>query len=154
MIPSLLVLPYMLEQNAEAYKLFDKEIVVGVEFYKTDIQNPDLDKLIDDLEDGMVEHNIHTVLAPVAVGSWTIDHIVSDWGLSINHDSGLHKLRVDPLITEINIANGVKFPPIHDVLVDDGREIITTKLQNYGVFEYTWFLYYDGGLVIEEEVSP
>ncbi len=128
--------------------------MVGVHFFKTDIQTPDLDALFTDLDDGMVEHNIHSILAPVAVGSWTIDDIVSDWNISINHRSGLHKLTIDPLIKEINIANGVNFPTIHDMLVDDGREKINTKLQDYGVFEYTWFLYYDGGLAIEEEVSP
>ncbi len=161
-IPTLILFPLVLDQEAQAFKLFDQEIVIAVVFVKTEFTN--LESLFDDLDDGLIEQNIHDEFLPIAVGQWNFDpsnladpnnDIISDWSLSINHDTGIHELIVNPIILEINLPQGTNFPTIKDVLIDEGRNIITSKLTNYGVSgEITWTLSYDGETVEVNETLP
>ena len=150
-IPALLVFPYLMSENAFAFKITDTEIQIEVHFNKTDFTQ--LNALFNDLDDGLIEENIHDEFSPIAVGQWDIDDIESDWSININHLTGLHKLLIDPTILEINLPQGVNYPSIQDQLVDEGRGIITDKLTNYGITSFKWFLFYEGGLIIEEETS-
>ena len=142
LIPSLFLLPYLLTDEAYAYKLTDKEIKIEVQFYKTD--NTDLPAMFSDFDSGLIEQNIFDVIDPVTVGQFALSDIVADWDIRINLDTGLHTLRINPKIIEVNIANGVPQPTIIDALVNDGRDQIRTWLTNYGITSYTWYLYYDG----------
>jgi len=151
-ITSLLLVP-IASQNASAFKVTNQPIYLKVTF--TQLDTTSLEALYDDLDDGLIEQNVYDVLSPVAVGQWSPSDIVADWGVSVNHNTGVHVLFVDPVITEINVANGVNFATINDTLVDDGRNIVTTKLANYGVHGLvTWELEYDGGLIVEQEILP
>jgi len=162
MIPSLILLPIVLDQEAQAFKLFDQEINIQVIFTKTEFTN--LESLYDDLDSGLIETNIHDELSPIAIGQWNFNpndltdptnDIVSDWFVSVNHDTGVHKLVVDPVITEINLPQGTNFATINDVLVDEGRNILTSQLTNYNVTgEITWTLSYDGETVVVNETLP
>ncbi len=151
LIPSLLILPYMLSEDAYAYKLTNKEIKIEVVFVKTTAT--DLQSMYADFDSGLVESNMFDVLSPVAVGQFAVTDIVSDWNININFDTGVHKLQVNPVITEINVNNGVSQATIVDVMVDDGRNQVRQWLTNYGITDYTWYLYYEGGLQIVEESS-
>ncbi len=159
-IPTLLVFPYLMSTNAFAFKITDTEIQIEVHFNKTDFTN--LDTLFNDLDDGLIEENIHDEFSPIAVGQWNFNpedlndptnDIVSDWNININHLTGLHKLLINPTIIEINLPQGTNYPSIQDQLVNEGRGIITDKLTNYGITEFKWFLFFEGGLIIEEESS-
>jgi hypothetical protein len=148
-IPSLLILPYLLADEAYAYKLTDKEIKIEVFFTKT--TETDLASMYADFDSGLIESNMFDVLDPVSVGQFDVSDIVADWGISINFDTGVHFLQINPVIAEINVNNGVNQATIVDVMVDDGRNQVRSWLQNYGITEYTWYLYYEGGLQIVEE---
>ena len=151
LIPSLLILPYMLSEDAYAYKLTNKEIKIEVVFVKTTAT--DLQSMYADFDSGLVESNMFDVLSPIAVGQFAVTDIVSDWNININFDTGVHKLQINPVITEINVNNGVNQATIVDVMVDDGRNQVRQWLTNYGITDYTWYLYYEGGLQIVEESS-
>lgn len=149
LIPALLILPYLLTDSAYAYKLTDKEIKIEVIFKQSDVTN--IPQMIVDFDSGLIEDNMYDVLAPVAVGQFLRSDIVADWSLSVNHDTRVHKLQINPLITEINVNNGVSQETIVDAMLDDGKNQVRTWLQNYGITEYTWYMYYEGGLLIVEE---
>lgn len=160
-IPSLLILPLAVD-NAHALKFFNQEINIEVEFTKTEFTN--LESLLDDLDSGLVESNIHDEFSQIAVGTWNWDpldpanpdnSIISDWSLSVNHDTGVHKLLVDPIVKEVNLPQGQNFASFRDVLVDEGRNIITSQLTNYGVSgDITWRLHYDGETLVVNETLP
>lgn len=153
-IPSLLVIPFSLS-DAHALKFTNQEIKIGVEFYKQgQPAELNLAALLTDLDDGLVKNNIVDEFSTIAIGQWGPQYVVDDWSLSINHDTGLHKLTVDPVVTEINLPQGQNFATFEDILIDEGRTLLTTKLSNYGITSFTWYLYYNGGLIIEEEQLP
>ncbi len=137
--------------NAFAFKITDTEIQIEVHFNKTEFTQ--LDALFNDLDDGLIEANIHDEFSPIAVGQWNVDDIISDWNININHLTGLHRLLINPTIIEINLPQGTNYPDIQDQLVNEGRNIITTKLQDYGIDKFKWFLFYEGGVIIEEETT-
>lgn len=149
LIPALMFLPFLLSEEAYAYKLTDKEIKIEVYFYR-DV-NTNIPQMIADFDSGLIEQNIFTVIEPVAVGQFTIDDIIADWDLIIDFDTGLYKLNINPKIIEVNISNGVPQPTIIDALVNDGRDQVKQWLTNYGITRYDWYLYYDGGLQIIDE---
>lgn len=152
LIPSLLILPYLLSEEAYAYKLTNKEIKIEVFFVKDSSTN--LPLLISDFESGIIEEGMYDTLLPVSVGQFDPSAIVADWDVNIIDDNN-YKLTVNPIITEINISNGVSQPTIIGALIDDGRNQIRQWLINYGISDYTWYLYYEGGLiVIEEDNTP
>lgn len=139
--------------DAFAYKLTNKEIRIVVEFTSnvTDARII-LDQMYADFDQGIIEQQFYDILKPVSVGTFTPEHIVADWSMRINFDTELHTLTIKPLITEINVANGVSQPTIIDAMVNDGRDQVRSWLQEYGIdTNYKWYLYYDGGLQIVEE---
>lgn len=152
LIPSLIILPYLLADEAYAYKLTDKEIKIEVFFVKD--SSTDLPLMISDFESGLIEQNMYDVLEPVSVGQFTPSDIIADWKITIEGATQIHHLTIDPKIIEINISNGVPQPTIIDALINDGRDQIRTWLINYGITDYTWYLFFDGGLQILEESLP
>jgi len=151
LIPSLLILPYLLTDEAYAYKLTNKEIKIEVFFTKT--TETDLVSMFADFESGLIEQNIYTVLSQVAVGQWNPSDVIADWNLNINYDTGVHKLQINPVIREINVNNGVNQATIVSQMIDDERTQVRAWLQDYGITDYTWHLYYEGGLLIVDESS-
>lgn len=158
LIPALLVLPLYMGGEAYAYKVTNTDIKLEVHFNKNAQPDVDLQNLFNTLDNGTLEQNmvdtmINTDGSPV-VGQFSTEDIEAFWNVSINHDSGLHKLRWFPEIIEVNVKNGVNFGTLQDLVIDSARPTVTEYLNTYGVTDYTWFLYYDGGLVIEEESTP
>ncbi len=114
--------------NAFAFKITDTEIQIEVHFNKTDFTQ--LDTLFNDLDDGLIEENIHDEFSPIAVGQWNFNpedltdptnDIISNWGININHLTGLHRLTINPTIIEINLPQGTNYPNIQDQLINEGR---------------------------------
>lgn len=138
--------------DAFAYKLTDKKIQLVVEFTTNATESRHiLDQMYADFDQGVIEQKFYNILKPVSVGTFTPANIVADWSMRINFDTGVHTLTIKPVITEINVANGVPQPTIIDAMVNDGRDQVRTWLQFYGIDTYKWYLYYDGGLQIVEE---
>ncbi len=154
-IPSLFVVPYLLSENVYAAKIFNTDITLEVNFTKAD-QQPDADlrALIDNMDSGQLEQGLVDNMQPFVVGQFDVDDIEADWGGSFNFFTGMFALEWTPEILEVNIPQGQPFGELNDIIIDGARPTITTYLQDYGVTDFTWALYYDGGKVIEEESIP
>lgn len=153
-IPALVFFPVLISESAYGFKVTDQEIKIQVQFVKNDLQKPDLALLFSDLDSGVIESNIVDEFEPIAVGQWSVDDVISDWNIAIDFGTGMHTLEVNPVILEINLPQGTNYPSIQDTLVDEGRNILTSQLQNYNINDYTWTLFYDGQTIIEEEQNP
>jgi hypothetical protein len=155
LIPSLIILPYLLVDNAEAFKLTNYEIRLEVDF-QNDEFTTNLPQLIVDLDSGVIEDDIFTIFDQVAVGQFTPDSIIADWNINIgspNQGKNSH-LVYNPVITEINTAQGVNKATIQDQIVNNMKSQVTSWLNNYGITSYSWKLFYDGGTQVIEERPP
>jgi len=163
-IPFLLVSPYIITQNAEAFKLTNYEIKLEVEFWSTDSTNP----FYAAVDDGLMEQIIFDTMEPIAVGQWSMDDIIADNSLSTSRFPTFHeavvltdssttdiytnaKLVVDPVIIEINTAQGINKATIQDQIVTDTQDALRTLLQGYGIDTFIWTLGYEGGDIIIAE---
>ena len=155
LIPSLIILPYLLVNNAEAFKLTNYEIRLEVDF-QNDEFTTNLPQLIADLDSGVIEDDIFTIFDQVAVGQFTPDSIIADWNINIgspNQGKNSH-LVYNPVITEINTAQGVNKATIQDQIVNNMKSQVTSWLNTYRINSYTWTLYYDGGPQIVSDSTP
>ncbi len=154
LIPSLLFLPYLIVHEAEAFKLTNYEIRLEVDFHN-DQFTTNLPALISDLDSGVIEQDMFAILSPVAVGQFTTDNIIADWNVNIGTSSDTSvrnsHLNYNPVITEINTAQGVNKATIQDQIVNNMKTQVTAWLNNYGITSYTWKLFYDGGVQIVDE---
>lgn len=154
LIPSLFIFPILL-QHADAFKLTNYEVKVEVFFHNENFVT-DLPGMISDFDSGIIEQNMYdNVLEPIAVGQFGPEYIVSDWSLQIGTSSDTSvknsKFEYNPVITEINTAQGVTKATIQDQMVNDFRDQIRSWLSKYQIDNYLWKLYYDGGVQIVEE---
>ena len=115
-----------------------------------------------------MEEIIYDAMLPVAVGQWSLDDIIADNSLSTSNFPKFHeavvltdsstadiytnsKLVVDPVIIEINTAQGANKATIQDQIIDDTQNSLKTLLQSYGIDTFIWTLGYDGGAIVVAE---
>ena len=115
-VAGLIVTPIAI-QSALAFKETNFEIRVNVDFERT--EQTDIDSLVNDLDQGLFEDSIFETLDPIALGQFGPEDIVADWSLGVN-PNGQSNLEVNPVITEINTAQGVNKATIQDQLVNGG----------------------------------
>ncbi len=155
-IPSLIFVPYLMaEHEVYALKIFNTDIRLEVNFTKAEQQpNADLRALVDNMDSGQLEQGLVDNMQPFVVGQFDVDDIEADWGGSFNFFTGVMSLEWNPEILEVNIPQGQPFGELNDIVIDGARPTITNYLQAYGITDFTWALYYDGGLEIIEESIP
>ena len=158
--------------SAFAFKETNYTIQLEVEFLNTD--HTKLLPMFADFDSGLIEQNIFDIFEPIAVGQFTQDNIIADWNIGINSVSKFSdfvivnpdsstslvtvetnsKLVIDPLITEINTAQGVNKATIQDQIINDGVSQVKAWLEKYGIDQYIWTLHYDGGTQVIGEFAP
>ncbi len=159
-IPSLIIFPILL-QNADAFKLTNYEIKIEVEFFNHNQTNTN--SLVSAIDNGLMEEIIFDIMLPIKVGQWSLDDIVADNSLSSSNFPKFHNttlvngtsvtivtntlLTINPVILEINTAQGANKATIQDQIVDDSRIQIRNMLQSFDINSYIWKLSYDGGIL-------
>lgn len=162
-IPALIMFPILL-QNADAFKLTDYEIKLEVLFFNHNQTNTN--SLINAIDNGLMEDIIFDVMEPIAVGQWAPDDITADNNLShgfpqfhnvvlLNGSSATivtnSKLVLDPVIIEINTAQGANKATVQDQIINNTQSQIRDMLQGHGINEYIWTLGYDQGEITVAE---
>lgn len=162
-LPALLMFPVVL-QNADAFKLTNYEIKLEVLFFNHNQTNTS--SLISSIDSGVMEEIIFDAMEPIAVGQWNLDDIIADNSFShqsptfhnvvlVNGSSATivtdSKIVVDPVIIEINTAQGANKATVQDQIIDDTQTQIRDMLQSHGIESYIWTLGYDGGEITVAE---
>lgn len=167
-IMALMLVPLVI-YDAEAFKLTDYEMNVKVQFLNDG--NVDTNTLVSEFDNGLMEQIIFENLDPVAVGQWSIDDIISDNSLSSSNFPTFHEdvmlldssltdittntiLVLDPVITEINTAQGVNKATIQDQIISDTQRALRDSLVSFGIKEFLWDLTFDQGVIRFAEKLP
>jgi len=141
-IPSLLLIPIIIGEEASAYPLENYELRFSTTFTHNDIN--DIQPMVDYLEDETILHNMfYESFAEIAVGQFAPEDIEADWNLK--YSQGVWTINIDPKILYINIKSGVNHADVQDQALDDGRNQVGAMLNTFGINTYTQTVYYEGG---------